>query len=171
MSAPILSWTELPDKFGTTMTAHSGTWLEFLERIRTVGTSPGKDKCPWFKGVAFGTVRTPIRYENGRQKGGSLRHDGNVEAVYFIEGDYDGEVITIEQAQAKLEKAGIRAALYPSPSNTAEKPRWRVIAPLARKHTAAARAGFVARLNGALNGILAGELRIPAIVTADSGRS
>jgi hypothetical protein len=153
----VLTWTELPDKYGTTMTAHSGTWPDMLERIRTVGAFPTKDKCPWIKGAAFGIKRTPIRLVNGKKKGGSLRHDDNVEAVYTIEGDYDGEEVTMAQAAHLLESYGIRAALYPSPSNTAEKPRWRVIAPLARQHTPAERAGLVARLNGALNGILAGE--------------
>jgi hypothetical protein len=77
--------------------------------------------------------------------------------VYGIEADYDGEQMTMAQAGKLLESYGIKAALYPSPSNTAQKPRWRVIAPLARQHSPAERAGLVARLNGALNGILAPE--------------
>lgn len=144
----MLNWTELPDKSGTTMTAHSGTWPDLLERIRNAGTFPSKEKCPWVKLATFGAIRSPK---------GSLRHNDNTQAVYGIEGDYDGEVMTMEKAAHLLESYGIRAALYPSPSNTAEKPRWRVIAPLARQHTPAERAGLVARLNGALNGILAGE--------------
>jgi len=145
----LIQWTELPDKSGATMTAHSGTWPALLERLRTVGTFPSKEKCPWLKVATFGTQRAP--------GSGSLRTNENLTTVYGIEADYDGELVTMAQASRLLESYGIRAALYPSPSNTTQKPRWRVIAPLARQHTPAERAGLVARLNGALGGILAGE--------------
>jgi hypothetical protein len=147
-------WTEIPDKYGTTMTAHSGTWSDLTTRLRTVGTFPNKNSCPWFKGASFGDKRSP---------GNSLRHDANVLAIHAVEGDYDakpdknGNLVTIEKAQAMLEKAGIRAALYPSPSSTPETPRWRVIAPLAAPYQPGARSALVARLNGALGGILANE--------------
>lgn len=143
-----IQWTEMPDKTGKTMTSRSGTWPELVERLRTVGTFPAKAYCPWIKGATFGSRRTDQ---------GSLRHDANVEAVYSIEGDYDGEIVTIEQAQAMLERAQIRAAIYPSPSHTAERPRWRVIAPLAMQHQPGARRALVGRLNGALGGILSTE--------------
>jgi hypothetical protein len=145
----MLNWTELPDKYGTTMTAHSGTWPELVERLRTVGTFPSKEKCPWVKLATFGTHKAPGT--------GSLRTNANLTSVYGIEGDYDGEAVTMTKAVELLESYGVRATLYPSPSNTAERPRWRVIAPLARQHTPAERAGLVARLNGVLNGILSGE--------------
>jgi len=152
-----LIWTEMTDKYGTTMTAIHGTWPEMVDRLRNVGAFPSKDKCPWIKGASFGDIRTPIRIENGKKKGGSLRHDGNVLAVYAIEGDYDGEEMTMDEAVAKLEHYGIRAALYPSPSSRPNKPRWRVIAPLSRAHSPHERARLVARLNGALGGVLANE--------------
>ncbi len=144
----MLTWTELPNKSGETMTAYSGTWADLINRVRTVGTFPSKDRCPWLKLAQFGSQRS---------KKGSLRTNENLTTVYGIEADYDGEVMTMAEAAHLLESYGIRAALYPSPSNTAQKPRWRVIAPLARKHTPTERAGLVARLNGALNGILASE--------------
>jgi hypothetical protein len=164
MSAALLSWTELPDKYGTTMTAKRGTWPELVDRIRTVGAFPNKDSCPWVKLATFGDERSPVRYENGKKKGDSLRWDKNLQTVYGIEGDYDSEKVTMEQALVMLERHGIRAAIYPSPSNATVNPphsqggpRWRVIAPLARQHPPGARATLVARLNGALGGILAGE--------------
>lgn len=151
----MLTWTELPDKTGLTMTAHTGTWLELINRFETVGTFPGKDSCPLIKGAIFGDKRSA---------NGSLRTNENVQAITFIEGDYDGEIVTMEQAQAMLERRGIKALIYPSPSNGLVNPphshggpRWRVIALLAMTRPPADRAGLVARLNGALGGILAGE--------------
>ena len=150
-----LQWTELPDKSGKTMTVCKGTYPELAQRILTVGTFRGKDYCPWIKGATFGNKRSPE---------GSLRTNENVEAITFVEGDYDAEEVTIEQAQAMLERRGIRALIYPSPSNETVNPpksyggpRWRVIAPLSSQHTPGARSALVARLNGALGGILAGE--------------
>lgn len=144
----LIHWTELPDKYGTTMTPCTGTYQQLIDRLRTVPTAPSKDKCPWIKLATFG---------NQRSQSGSLRTNDNLTAVYGIEGDYDGEVMTMAKAAELLESYGIRAALYPSPSSTDQKPRWRVICPLSRQHTPAERAEFVARLNGALNGILANE--------------
>jgi hypothetical protein len=109
---------------------------------------PSKDKCPWIKLASFGTKRSAA---------GSLRTNKNLTAIYGIEADYDGEKVTMESAVCTLETYGIRAMLYPSPSNTASKPRWRVLCPLSKQHPPNARAALVARVNGALGGILAGE--------------
>ena len=143
-----IDWTEFADAKATRLTARFGTWAELIERIRTVGTFESKVKCPWLKLAKFGNQRTEKR---------SLRHDANVLFVSGLEADYDGEQVTMEHAVEMLERHGIRAAVYPSPSSTADKPRWRVICPLAEQRPPDARAGFVARLNGALGGILAGE--------------
>jgi putative DNA primase/helicase len=145
---PTLNWTEFSDFRAITMTSHSGTWADLIERVRTVGTFESKAKCPWIKLAKFGNQRTDKR---------SLRHDANVLFVSGLEGDYDTGLVTMEQAIDRLEQHGIRAAVYPSPSCTAEKPRWRVICPLAVQRPPEARAGLVARLNGALGGILAVE--------------
>ena len=117
-------WTELPDKTGNTMTAHTGTYEKLIARVRGVGMFPSKDKCPWIKLASFGTKRSAA---------GSLRTNDNLTAVYGIEADYDGEQVTMEQAAAMLESYGVRALLYPSPSSTDSGPRWRVLCPLARQ--------------------------------------
>ncbi len=88
---------------------------------------------------------------------GCTRADDNMLEVFGIEGDYDGEIVTIAQAQAMLECANIEAFIYSSPSHSTEKPRWRVLAPLSKPCAPADRATYVARLNGALGGILAVE--------------
>lgn len=141
-------WTEFADAKATRLTAHSGTWADLIERVRNVGTFDSKAKCPWIKLATFGNQRSEKR---------SLRHDANVLFVYGVEGDYDAELVTMDQAINMLERHGIRAAVYPSPSSTAEKPRWRAMCPLAQQHPPNSRAGLVARLNGALDGILAVE--------------
>jgi hypothetical protein len=143
-----LTWTELPNKTGITMTKHSGSWPEFVDRLKTVGTFPTKEKCPWFKLATFGDKRS---------RKGSLRHNANVLTITGLEADYDGEVVAMATAKEQLERHGIRAALYQSPSSTPEKPRWRVVCPLSAPHAPGDRERLVARLNGALGGVLAGE--------------
>jgi len=148
MSNNLISWTEFSDEFSKTKKESAGTWADIIQRLRTVGTFPDKSRCPWIKFATFGGKKSP---------GGSLRSNENVLLVYGVEGDYDGEVIQIAEAKARLEKFGIRAALYPSPSSTADKPRWRVICPFAKAHPPATRSALMERLNGALDGILSGE--------------
>ncbi len=143
-----LTWTELPDKSGTSMTTHTGDWPAMVYRLTNVGTYPSKTSCPWIKGASFGTKRSAQ---------GSLRTNANVVEVFSIEADYDGEVMPIDEAQNWLELFGVKGALYPSPSSTTDKPRWRVICPLSKPHQPAARVALVAQLNGIFGGVLAGE--------------
>lgn len=146
-SSPLL-WSVIRDKTGTAITRESGTFSDLVAHLAEVGTFPDKQSCPWVKGATFGEVRTAQ---------GSLRSNANVLSVSAVEIDYDGGCVPLAQGKAMLESAGIRAALYPSPSSTAEKPRWRVIAPLSSPTAPSARTGLVARLNGALGGIASPE--------------
>lgn len=107
-----------------------------------------KADLPWIKLATFGDARTSR---------GSLRHADNMLAVSGVEGDYDGENVSVARAAARLRDAGIAAWLYTSPSHTANAPRWRVLAPLSREHAPGERADLVGRLNAALGGILAQE--------------
>ncbi len=88
---------------------------------------------------------------------GDYRSDASMEAVYGVEGDYDGETVQPAAAAYLLQSAGIKAFIYTSPSHRPDKPRWRVLAPLARVASPDERYGLLARLNGALGGILADE--------------
>lgn len=65
--------------------------------------------------------------------------------------------MTVEEAVAKLQAAGIAAMVYTSPSHKADSPRWRVLCPASAPLPAADRTRLVARLNGVLGGILAIE--------------
>ncbi|MBV8521709.1 MAG: recombinase family protein, partial [Acetobacteraceae bacterium] len=120
---------------------------ELADLIR-IQTAPEKVSLPWLKLAVFGESRTEKN---------SLRHDANVKAITGIEVDYDGGEITFEAAHELLEKQGIAAIVYTSPSHTENKPRWRVIAPVSQELPPDKRAHLVGRLNGLFRGALAPE--------------
>ncbi len=109
---------------------------------------PVKGNSPLLKLATFGDLRTDR---------GSLRHDANVLQVYGVEADYDAGEVTPEEAALRMERHHIRAVVVTSWSHTPDKPRFRVFAPLSHPIAPAERARLVARLNGALGGILAAE--------------
>ena len=119
-----------------------------LERMALDTRAPDKAALPLIKLATFGGQRTTR---------GSLRSNANVERVTGVEADYDAGQLGIEGAGALLRAAGIAAVLYTSPSHMPDFPRWRVLCPLARPHAPEDRAELVARLNGALGGVLAVE--------------
>ena len=123
------------------------TWEGLRDEI--LGTSgPRKDALPWLKLATFG---------NQRSDRGSLRHDANVLTITGIEGDYDGEILPPAAAIEILEKAGVKALVYTSPSHTEDAPRWRVLCPTSAPLAPSRRAHLVGRLNGLLRGVLASE--------------
>lgn len=112
---------------------------ELAQMIATTSAeAPGnleaaKRRLPLLKLAIFGRHKTPIHTgPDGRRAGGSLRHDGNLEALTGIEADYDAEQIGFEDAHERLLKVGIWSVLYTSPRYTPEKPRWRVLCPFSR---------------------------------------
>lgn len=144
----MMKWSLMPDISGEVIKHQDGSWSELLEQLSTAVGFPNKSACPLIKLASFGDIRRISR---------SLRHNDNVKAIYGLEGDYDSEDVTLNQALKMLESFDIKAAVYPSPSSTNESPRWRVIAPLSRPHEPEQRAALMARLNGVLGGILAPE--------------
>ncbi|MHB0706010.1 phage/plasmid primase, P4 family [Roseomonas mucosa] len=111
-------------------------------------TAAEKAKLPWLKLARFGDSQTAK---------GSFRHDANVLSIDGIEADYDGEAVSLDEACALLRAADLAAMVYTSPSHTPDKPRWRVLCPTSVSLPPDERARLVARVNGALGGILAGE--------------
>lgn len=107
-----------------------------------------KAALPWLKLASFGDLRTERN---------SLRHDRNVLSIGGVEGDYDGEQITIECARQIIAQAGIAALLYTSPSHTPQAPRWRVLCPTSEAMPPSDRARLLARLNGLFVGALSRE--------------
>src|SRR4051794_36921184 len=92
-------------------------WDELADHIRHPQQFESKSDCPMIKLAEFGNRRT----ENG-----CLRHDANIEQITGLEGDYDGEQVSVAQAAMMLSEHGIEAVLYTSGSHTPETPRWRV---------------------------------------------
>ena len=88
---------------------------------------------------------------------GTLRHNANLRTIEGVEADYDGEAMSMAQAAARLDDAGIAALLYTSPSHRPDAPRWRVLCPTSRPLPPAERERLMARVNGALGGVLASE--------------
>lgn len=124
------------------------TWEEFIDHVQHAGPYAVKSVCPWLKGATFGEIRTDK---------GSLRHNGNVLNVTFLEADFDAENVSFLEAVERLEKHNVKALVYTTPSYTHDKPRWRAIAPLSKPCSPDQRAYFLARLNGALGNIITAE--------------
>jgi hypothetical protein len=120
---------------------------ELAHMIRKTN-APRKASLPWLKLARFGDQRT---------QNDSLRHNGNVVAVTGCEGDYDDEETTFEDAVAIIRRARLQTIMYTSPSHTAAKPRWRILAPSSRDLLPEERTKLVERLNGLLGGTLGPE--------------
>lgn len=119
----------------------------FIPALRDTRAA-SKAALPWVKLATFGDERSDR---------GSLRHNHNVTAVYGIEGDYDGERLTVERARQVLQGANIAAIIYTSPSNRPEAPRWRILCPTSQAIHPANRAKLMGRLNGLFVGALSAE--------------
>lgn len=121
-------------------------------------TRPAKGQLPWLKLARFGDRRTPeTTKEDGTTTGGSLRNNANLLAISGVEGDYDGEKMGVDEAVALLRNAGLCAMVYTSPSHSEDAPRWRVLCPLSTDRTPDTRERLLARMNGALGGVLSVE--------------
>lgn len=111
-------------------------------------SAPTKAALPWLKLARFGDTRTAS---------GSLRHNANVISITGIEGDYDGEILGADEAAGILFGASVASLIYSSPSHTPEKPRWRVLCPLAQDAPPEMRYELIGRLNHVLGGVLSTE--------------
>jgi hypothetical protein len=108
-----------------------GNWplYEYLSRAE----SEDKDQRAQAKAQKSGPAWCPATFGTHANAKGSLRHDGNVLAMYAGVADIDNKIdepLTIPEIQARLK--GYTFALHTSYSHTPEKPRYRVIVPLAR---------------------------------------
>jgi hypothetical protein len=123
------------------------TLSALADRIRAT-QAPTKSQLPWLKLARFGDQRTDKH---------SLRHDANVEVITGIEVDYDGGVVTVDQAEDLLLKSGVLSLLYTSPSHTEGAPRWRVLCPTSVELPPDRRTPLMGRLNGVLHGAASSE--------------
>jgi hypothetical protein len=142
-----LQVTIFPDEAALSFTTESFYLWDLRDRILTTVAS-SKAQLPWLKLAEFGDKKTDK---------GCLRHNANVHAISGVEGDYDGGQVDYTTAIARLRQAGICFLIYTSPSHTLAAPRWRVLAPTSQALAPSERSALLARLNGVLGGILAGE--------------
>ena len=66
-----------------------------------------------------------------------------------MEGDYDAEKVSMQQAADMLDKKGIMAILYTSPTATKEKPRYRILTPFSKAREPDERYHYEGLLNAA----------------------
>lgn len=147
--------TIFPNKHCRCVEKTLSTWPEVCAFLAAPMTEPVKNDGRLLSLAKFGT-KTTTR--------GSLKHGGNIVSTHGLAGDYDKGTMPISEARLLLEKAGVRALLYPSwgdglvePPKYNGGPRWRVVAPFSQALAPAEYASMMARLNGALGGVLAPE--------------
>lgn len=140
-----MSYTVFEDVQGTRLQRIDTNWDGLIQKLEAPPEYPSKDRCPLLKLAAFGDQRSHK---------GSLRTNTNMLTITGVEGDYDGGKVSPEEAAAKLQALHLEAIIYTTPSHTAEKPRWRVLAPLSKPYAPSEREGFVELLNGVLEAIL-----------------
>jgi hypothetical protein len=143
-----LRYTIFKDRFGAAKSTQSTTWPQLVEHLKKPPVFQAKADMPLLKMATFGNERTPK---------GSRRHDSNLLMVTGVEGDYDGGLVSAEEAKRRLEAHGIRAVVYTTPSFDPNEPRWRVIAPLSAPHQPAQREALARLLDNILGNILARE--------------
>jgi hypothetical protein len=143
-----LTYTVWLNNSGTKKSQKTQAWPEFCQWLQDLPAAKVKDDCKLIKLATFGDERT------GKA---CLRHNANVLAVTGIEGDYDSEIMTPEQAIEMLEGYNLKAVIAPTFSATPDNPRWRVLTPLSEQITPDERLRYIEVLNGMLGGDLASE--------------
>ena len=148
-SSVLVTYTLFPDVFPRTKTERADVpWNELVERVSTAATYIDKAHCPLISLAEYGDARTDKE---------CIRHAGNVRRIFGVELDYDGERVGLKEAAALLSAARIESCLYTSASHTVDRPRWRVLAPLADPSSPEQRAALVGRLNRILGGAASRE--------------
>lgn len=117
--------TVFPDLSGKEFSEHDIS-LSNLPNFLSSPSALSKAALPLFKMAIFSGESTSK---------GSKRADRFVRTLTGMEIDYDAGEISIEEAQATLEKAGVQAVLYTSPSWTQEHPKWRALLPFSKECT------------------------------------
>ena len=98
-SLPI-EFSIFPDTSATQVKQHRATWGEIVKVLQSPNAHPSKHQCPLIKLATFGDKRTDK---------GALRHDDNLLSIYGVEGDYDGEEVSVERAGDMLAIHGVEA--------------------------------------------------------------
>lgn len=139
--------TLFPDHKAQSKGELATTLRALCARIRDTRAA-SKSALPWLKMAEFGDARTDR---------GSLRHDANMLAITGVEGDYDGQQLTMDRARRILMARRVAAVLYTSPSHRPEAPRWRILCPTSRAMPPEDRTRLLGRMNGMFVGALSPE--------------
>jgi len=149
MSAPGLGFlVTFFDDFRAQKKREETLSLEALAELMRTTSAPQKESLPWLKLAQFGPLPT---------EKGSLRWDGNVRLVSGLEADYDAEKLRLDEAVERLERAGVEAIVYTSPSHRPDTPRWRVLCPFSCELSPNQRHHMMGRLNGLFDGVFSHE--------------
>ncbi|RKQ57829.1 AAA domain-containing protein [Vogesella indigofera] len=147
MTTRVIKYTYFSDARGRALQERETTFPELCTMLEEI---PPCDKkaAPLIKLATF----TGQPNDNGCR-----RYDAAMTAITGVEGDYDEGDVTPEDAHERLERYNLSAVIVTTHSHTPDRPRWRVLVPLARDHLPQDRERLAAGLNGALGGILARE--------------
>ena len=105
---------------------------------------------------ALAKVAQPL-WKGGLFEDNSRAKDKGFLTTSVIIGDYDGGVVTVDEAVGLLTQADVSAFVYTTASHLPEKPRWRVVAKLAHPVPTSETSLYLERLNGILVGCLSVE--------------
>jgi len=148
-SGPLITYTVFQNVQAREKTEYAdAAWTDLVKAIAEAPTYIAKASCPLLSLCEYGDLVSD---------GGGLRHSANVKRVFGVEVDYDGEEVSPEEAQKRLQAAGLMALIYTSASYTDGAPRWRALLPLSEPAAPTDRTRFVARANRALLGIATRE--------------
>lgn len=146
----LVTYTLFPHVYPTEKVSREDVpWDDLTSRIKNAATYINKADCPLISMAEYGNS-----IDSDHK---CLRYAENVQRVYGVEVDYDGELVQIEAAARLLEEAHLRAILYTSPSHTTTRPRWRVLLPFSEPAIPEKRAEYVGRANRVLGGIASRE--------------
>lgn len=146
---PLITYTVFKNVQAKEKEEHPDTpWVDLVRALANAPVYMSKAACPLLSLCEYGDLVSD---------GGGLRHGANVQRVYGVEVDYDGEEVSPEEGHLRLQSAGVMAFIYTSANHTTGAPRWRAILPLAEPAAPPERMLFVARANRALGGIASRE--------------
>lgn len=109
-------------------------WPALRERLMKHGVGPKEGSC--FVPAAFGL--SEVRGDDGVVKDERRRRAGAVDAISVLVFDLDTGGVSIDEAKNLITKQGVEAVIYTTHSHTDDKPRFRVVVPLARPWRASA---------------------------------
>ncbi len=143
----LIHLTFFPDQWARTLTPEKMT-LPALRDLILETSAPSKAALPWLKLASFGKEQSEER---------CLRHDANMHTISGIEIDYDGQLMSFDEAEGRLASAGLATLLYTTSSHTEAAPRWRALLPSSTELPPGERRKLVARVNGVLGGVISSE--------------